>query len=190
MIRLAASLVALGLLTLVGCGPSDKVQSYAVPKSNESAGAETAKGDYRILGAMFPADKPAWFFKLTGKADALAAQEAAFDKFLASVKFPDGPAKPPTYDLPDGWKSDGARGMRADTIHLGAGDNVPEISVIAAMGGAKENVARWAGQVGSKADFAAATKEITSVGGVKGLCVDVTGPKDPAAAGGPFMRGR
>src|SRR5688572_15330190 len=88
MKRLAAPIVALGLLTQIGCGPSEEVRSYTVPKPNDPAAPEPSQGDYRILGAMFPADKPAWFFKLIGKADALAAHEAAFEKFLASVKFP------------------------------------------------------------------------------------------------------
>jgi hypothetical protein len=190
MLRLAAPLVALGLLTLVGCGPGEEVRSYSVPKPNEPATPAASQGDYRILGAMFPADEPAWFFKLTGRADALAAHEAAFDKLLASVKFPDGSAKPPTYDLPDGWKSEGPSGIRSDTIRLVPGDKSLELSVIKAMGGPKENVDRWAGQLGAKADFAKATNEITTAGGVKGLRVDVTGPKDPASSGGPFMRGR
>jgi hypothetical protein len=184
MTRFAAPVVSLGLFALLGCGPGEQVHSYTVTKPTEPV---AGKGEYRILGAMFPADEPTWFFKLTGKADALAAHEVEFDKFLTSVKFPDGPKKPPTYDLPAGWKSEGARGMRADTIHLGAGDSAPEISVIAAMGGAKENVQRWAGQLGATTDFARATKEVTTTGGVKGLRVDLTGPKDPAASGGPFM---
>jgi hypothetical protein len=187
MIRLAVPLAA---LALIGCGPSEEVRSYSVPKSNEPAAPAASQGDYRILGAMFPADEPVWFFKLTGKVDALAAHEAAFDKFLASVKFPGGPSKPPTYDLPDGWKSEGPRAMRADSIRLGPADSPLELSVSSAGGGAEGNVQRWADQVGSGADFAKATKEITTASGVKGLRVDVTGPKDPAAAGGPFMRGR
>ena len=80
--------------------------------------------------------------------------------------------------------------MRADTIRFGPADSPLEMTVIAAMGGPKENVDRWAGQLGAKADFAKATKEITTAGGVKGLRVDVTGPKNPAGAGGPFMGGR
>lgn len=190
MTRFAVPVVALGLLSLAGCGPGEEVRSYTVPKPTDQAGPEAGKGDYRILGAMFPADKPAWFFKLTGKADALAAHEAAFEKFLASVKFPNGPDKPPAYDLPDGWKSDGPRGMRADTIRFGSADSPLELTVIGAMGGPKENVDRWAGQLGAKADFAKATKEITTPDGVKGLRVDVTGPKNPTGSGGPFMGGR
>lgn len=190
MTRLSVPLTALGLVTLMGCGPSEEVRSYTVPRPNEPAGPEAGKGDYRILGAMFPADDPVWFFKITVKADALAPHEAAFDKFLASVKFPNGPDKPPTYDLPDGWKSEGPRMMRADTIRFGPADRSLEMSVSSARGGAKENVKRWADQVGSDADFAKATKEITTAGGVKGLRVDVTGSKNPAGAGGPFMGGR
>lgn len=190
MKRLAAPLVALGLLAQFGCGPSEEVRSYSVPKSDDPAEPAAGRGDYRILGAMFPGDDPAWFFKLVGKSEALAAHEAAFDKLLASVKFPDGPTKPPAYDLPDGWKSEGPRGMRADTIRFGPADGPLELTVIGAMGGPKENVDRWAGQLGTKTDFAKATKVITTAGGIKGLRVDLTGPKDPAGAGGPFMRGR
>ncbi len=190
MVRFTAPLAAVGLLALIGCGPSDEVRTYQVPKSKEKEAAEPAAGgEYRILGAMFPADGPAWFFKLTGKADALAAHQDEFDKFLASVKFPDGPSKPPAYDLPAGWKSSGPQGMRADTIRLGPADQPLELTVIAAMGGAQENVKRWAGQLGTTADFGKATREITTAGGVKGLRVDLTGPKNPAGAGGPFMGG-
>jgi hypothetical protein len=191
MIRLPVPLAALGLLTLVGCGSGEGIRSYTVPTTGERAGPVAAgPGDFRILGAMFPADRPAWFFKLTGKADSLAAHEAAFEKFLASVKFPDGPDKPPAYDLPDGWKSVGPRAMRADTIRLGPANSPLEMTVIGAMGGPKQNVDRWAEQLGTKADFAKATKEITTAGGVKGLRVDLTGPKNPVGAGGPFMGGR
>jgi hypothetical protein len=191
MTRLPVPVAALGLLTLVGCGSGEGIRSYTVPTTSERTGPVAAdQGDYRILGAMFPADDPAWFFKLTGKADALAAHEAAFDKFLASVKFPNGPDKPPAYDLPDGWKSEGPRAMRVDTIRFGPADRPLQLSVSSAGGGAKGNVQRWADQVGSGADFARATKEITTAGGVKGLRVDLTGPKNPAGAGGPFMGGR
>jgi hypothetical protein len=186
MTRLVPLLTAAGLLVSLGCGPNEPIRTYEVPKPE---GTGPAGGDFRILGAMFPADDPQWFFKLTGKADALAAHEAEFDKFLASVRFPAGPEKPPAYDLPDGWRSEGPRGMRADTVRFGPADSPLELTVIAAMGGAQENVKRWAGQLGTTTDFARDTREITTKEGVKGVRVDLTGPKDPGA-GGPFMGGR
>lgn len=186
MIRLSAPLAALGLVTLIGCGPGEQVNSYKVPRSTEKGAPAEGKGSYRMLGAMYPADQPTWFFKLSGTTDELAAQEAAFHKFLTSVKFPKGPDAPPAYDLPEGWKSEGARGMRADTIRIGS----LELTVIKAMGGAKENVDRWAGQLGGKANFENDTKPVTTADGVKGLRVDLAGPENPADTAAPFMRGR
>ncbi len=189
MTRLAALLAAVGLLALAGCGPKDEVRTYTVPKSAEAAKPEPAAGEYRILGAMFPADSPAWFFKLSGKADALAVHQAEFDKFLASVRFPEGPDKPPAYDLPAGWKSAGPRSIHTDTIRLGPADSPLELTVTPAMGGVKQNVQRWAGQLGTS-ETGEATKEITTTAGAKGVRVDLTGPKNPAGSGGPFMGGR
>jgi hypothetical protein len=189
MIRFAALLAAVGLLALAGCGPSDQVRTYTAPKTPDAAKTEPGAGEYRILGAMFPADNPAWFFKLIGKADQLAEHQVAFDQFLASVKFPDGPGKPPAYDLPAGWKSAGPRSIHADTIRFGPADKPLELTVTPAMGGVNQNVQRWAGQLGTT-ETEEATKEITTTAGAKGVRVDLTGPKNPAASGGPFMGGR
>jgi hypothetical protein len=51
---------------------------------------ELTGGGKTILGAMVPQGGDQLYFKLMGPAEAVAAQKAAFDKFLASVKFEAG----------------------------------------------------------------------------------------------------
>jgi hypothetical protein len=194
--RCGVALSALaGLFALAGCGQREQIRSYDVAKTSQKAGeTATTGGEYRILGAMFPADEPKWFFKLTGPADALAAHQTEFDQFLKSVRFPDGAGKPPKYDLPAGWKSAGPRDVGGititDTITFGPAERPLKMTVTPAMGGVKANVQRWAGQVGGTADPTKSTHEITTASGVKGVRVDVSGPKNPTMGGGPFMRGR
>jgi hypothetical protein len=186
-------------LLAAGCGePNQEIKTYRVAKPNDvkapdgkSGPAVDTGGPYRILGAMFPADDPQWFFKVTGKADELAAVEKEFDTFLATVRFPNGPKNPPLYDLPAGWTSAGKSGMRADTLKFGPGGKF-EMSVIASVGGVDGNLARWAEQqLGTTVDKAKQTREVTTASGAKGLRVDMTGPKNPAGAmGGPFSGGQ
>src|SRR5436305_3969907 len=77
----AAVIAALAGLA-AGCGGGEDVQSYRVPKSTEAdrkappPAPEAGAGEYRILGAMYSADDPTWFVKLTGPADRVARHEA------------------------------------------------------------------------------------------------------------------
>lgn len=48
-------------------------------------------GKQRTLVAVVPADGQTWFFKLTGDADLLGDQKAAFLSFLGSIRFGGGP---------------------------------------------------------------------------------------------------
>ena len=85
----------------VGCGGGEGVKSYTVPRQAEPT--TKAAGDYRLLGAMIPAENPVWFFKLSGSADALTKYEGGFDQLLAGTKFK-GEAVPPDFTPPEGWK--------------------------------------------------------------------------------------
>ncbi|OWK34700.1 hypothetical protein FRUB_09542 [Fimbriiglobus ruber] len=170
------------------CRPQEEIRTYEVKKLPEPSVETPTGGEYQILGAMFPAAEPVWFFKATGKTEVLSEYQAAFDQFLATVRFPNGPDKPPVYDLPAGWKSTGkADSIRLDTVQFGPADKPLEMTLIQASGGVTANVNRWAGQVGATADAAKSTREITTTAGVKGLRVSLTGPKSPS--GGPMMRG-
>lgn len=178
------------LALAAGCGSGDdRVGSAREPKDTSgkspAAAAPAADGEYRILGAMYPADNPAWFFKFTGPSAEIAKFEADFDKLLASVKIGGGN---PEFTLPAGWTRGGGRDSGfikvAETIKP-PGSSL-EATVMAAGGGVKSNVDRWAGQVGMAGDAMSATKTFDAVG-VKGLRVDVRGPKNPA---GGMMGGK
>ncbi len=182
-------------LVPAGCGGGDGVKSYDVPKTSESGkrdaapGTPTADGGYRILGAMYPADNPQWFFKFTGPADALTPFEAGFDKLLASVSLP--PNGAPEFDTPEGWtRGPGRAGIVIATLRTP--DNKYEVTVTSSTGGVAPNLKRWAvDQLGMPAfgaeDVAKYTKTVDAKG-VKGLRVDLRGPKNPAGGmGGPMM---
>ena len=179
------SLLAIVPFLTTGCGSEEGVQSYKVPRAATSEKSATGEArDYRILGAMYPADDPAWFFKLSGPAEQIAKFEADFDKLAASVQVRDALAVP-TFTLPEGWTRGGPREgfvKVAETIKL-PGSSL-EITVIQSGGGVQQNLDRWIGQVGQSGPSSKYARAFDAVGG-KGLRVDVTGPKNPA--GGPMM---
>jgi hypothetical protein len=49
--------------------------------------AKDAQPAKRLMIAMVPAGQTVWFFRISGPADAVAAQKANFDALLTSVKF-------------------------------------------------------------------------------------------------------
>lgn len=176
-------------LFALGCAGGDGVQTYTAPKT-EDAPKAAAVSEYRILGAMYPADSPEWFFKLPGAAEDLTKYEADFDKLLASVSLP--PNGPPKFDAPEGWKvGPGRAGIVVATIKTP--DGKYEVTVTSSTGGVEPNLRRWAvDQLGQKSfgpqDLATATKTIDAKG-VKGLRADLRGPNNPAPKGGPMMMG-
>ena len=188
-IALAAS-VALGA---IGCGGGDGVNNYTVPKTTDASkpvGGDAAAGEYRILGGMFPADDPQWFFKLTGPAEAPPAHEAGFDKLLESVSLPPG-GGPPEFTPPEGWqRGPGRAGIVVATIRTPDGKH--EVTVTSSSGGVQENLRRWAvQQLGAKGfdptDIGKVTKTVEARG-VKGLRTDLRGPNNPLGKG-PMMGG-
>jgi hypothetical protein len=188
---LPLALLAGVALVPVGCGNQDGVKSYSVPKTTEKKAESNFKneGPYRILGAMYPADNPAWFFKLTGPTEELTKYEADFDKLLASVSLPanDGP---PEFTPPEGWKrGPGRAGIVVATIRTP--DDKYEVTVTSSAGGVLGNLKRWAVQQLGNADFTrddtAKVTRAVEAKGVKGLRVDLRGPNNPAAKGGPMM---
>lgn len=191
--------VAAALLsaTLAGCGPRDEIRSYTVPRASERSapaghGFAAPGGDYRILGAVYPADNPQWYFKLTGSAAALAKHEADFDKFIASVKLKLGAL--PDFTLPDGWTRGGPREVSRGGITVRFEQTIKfaglELTVSRSQGGLVGNVDRWSGQVGGPNVTAANVGQFTrefQADGTKGVRVDVTGKSNPA--GGPMSGG-
>ena len=191
---LASCLPSLCLLA-AGCQDRDGVRSYTVPRTSAADKPAAEAGEYRILGALFPADQPAWFFKLAGPADQLDKAEAAFDKIVGSVRFPNGLRNAPSFDVPDGCTLGGPREgvVRIhETVRFGNGG--PEMTVTASGGGPFANLKRRADQLGvplTEADLPRHTRPF-SAEKIEGLRVDFRGSKNPAARGmgGPMMKGR
>jgi hypothetical protein len=185
------ALVAVAALLPAGCGGNEGVTKYDVPKEEgKKESGYVPEGDYRILGAMFPADNPEWFFKLPGRADDLAKYEADFDKLITSVSLPgDGP---PKFTAPEGWVAGPGRGgVVVATIRTPDGKH--EVTVTPSAGGVLGNLKRWATdskQPGGKGfeagDIPKVTRKIEAKG-VSGLRVDLRGPHNPASKGGPMM---
>ncbi len=195
---LSLALLAGAALVPAGCGGGDGVSSYNTPKTTEAARAEkepgpapgpvAAGGDGRILGAMFPADNPQWFFKLPGPADALTPHEAGFDQLLASVSLPAN--GPPEFATPEGWKrGPGRAGIVVATLRTP--DGKYEVTLTSSAGGVEGNLKRWAvDQLGNANFDASKITKIVEAKGVKGLRVDVRGPKMPPMGGGGPMMGK
>ena len=184
--------LALAAVVGIGCGGGDGVSVSTVPKADTGAkpGGPEPAGGYRILGGIFPADNPEWFFKLAGPADDLTKYDADFDKLLASVSLP--PNGPPTFDAPAGWKvGPGRAGIVVATVRTP--DDKYEVTVTSSTGGVEPNLRRWAvQQLGARAfgpdDVAKVTTPVEAKG-VKGLKADVRGPNNPGKGGGPMMGG-
>ncbi len=63
------------------------------------------------------------------------------------VSPPPSPAANIDFDVPEGWRKKPAGGMRLVSIDVGPEDAPAEVTVIAAGGDLRSNVARWMGQV-------------------------------------------
>lgn len=192
------SVLPLALLAFFafGCGGGDGIESYKAPKSTDSGRLapepEPEVREYRILGAMYPADAPEWFFKFPGPAEQLNKYEADFDKLIASVSLPANGT--PEFTTPEGWKrGPGRAGIVIATVRTP--DGKYEVSVSSAQGDVVGNVHRWSvEQLGNasfgREDMPKATRPVEAKG-VKGLRVDVRGPKKPPmGGGGPMMGGK
>jgi hypothetical protein len=190
---LSLALMAGVALVPVGCG-GDGVNSYNVPKSTDTGRAAApapAAGEYRMLGAMFPADEPQWFFKYSGPSDEVAKYEADFDKLIASVKL--GGPTGLEFAVPDGWERRPGRegGMVKVFATVNTKDNKQEVSITQSAGGVEANLSRWVGQIGRRptADDVSKFTKVIDAGSLKGRRVDLTGPNNPATkrAGGPMV---
>ncbi len=193
---LPLALLAGVALVPAGCGNQEGVQSYNVPKTtdkkDDASSGFVNEGPYRILGAMYPAENPEWFFKLPGPTEELTKYEADFDKLLASVSLP--PNGPPEFTTPEGWKrGPGRAGIVVATVRTP--DGKYEVTLTSSTGGVFSNLKRWATdpkQLGGKGftegDIGKVTRPVTG-NGVNGLRVDLRGPNNAASKSPPFAGG-
>ncbi|MGL4420382.1 MAG: hypothetical protein ACRCZF_06940 [Gemmataceae bacterium] len=200
-------IIGIVLVAAVGCSSQEDIRVYSAPKpvpftpptptmdkGLPGAAPPDAPGtEYRILGAMFPADAPSWFFKLTGKAQALETHQANFEKLIRSVRFPNGLKKMPLFDLPTGWTLAGANPAKLaeETIQVGPAEAGLLITIVPAGGDPKGNVERWANQVGQAVPPEGITKltRLVDAEKISALYTDLRGPKNPSGRG-PMMAPR
>jgi len=132
----------------------------------------------RMLAVLLPEGDGAWSFLLKGPPEKIAAQESAFDQFIASVTFPshnhgdpgvavtapagDDASTQPVEDtksytlknvtLPAGWVEDPTlRDMRFKTYNVGVGNEQASVVVTRLQrrfGALADNINRWRGEVG------------------------------------------
>lgn len=191
---LPLALLAGAALAPTGCGSGEDVNAYKVPKSTEREKKDLAPpaeaGEYRMLGAMYPADNPVWFFKFSGPVDAVTKYEADFDKVLASVTMSGGKLD---FSAPAGWQRGGGRpGGVVATAKPPEGKLEISLTHLPGMAaGVKGNLARWVGQIGLKpgADDVKTYTTDVEANGVKGVRVDLKGPNDPATKSMPPFAG-
>jgi hypothetical protein len=185
---LLLALIAGVAMVPAGCAPEPGVTKYDVPKVTDTgANVDPASAKYRLLGAMFPADNPEWFFKFSGPTEDVTKYEKEFDELLVSVKL--NGAAPLEFTPPKGWKKGPGRGEFVIATALTPDDKY-EVTITSSRGGVEGNLGRWVGQIGLRPganDVMKYTKPIETTGKVKGLRVDLKGPNDPATKKGGMM---
>lgn len=161
----ASALLVVSQSIFAGCGESEQIRTYTVPKeakvevaSTPPAAAPTAdvsaadagEPTDRMLTAILPVDGQAWFFKVVGPIGVIEKHEKELNDFFATLGVAaDGK---PTWKLPEGWKEGGEKPMRLATLLMPTDEKPIEVAVSAATwSGTAEsvvaNIDRWRGQL-------------------------------------------
>lgn len=166
--RCIATLLILTALPHMGCREQDEIRSYTVPAVTDGPGSELSRtvdssqpsatgaeeASDQMLAAMVPGKDQAWFFKLTGPKEQVQSITEAVETFFAGIQINEETSKP-KWELPDGWVSAGASGMRLDTLKVPAGESEQslDLSVIGLplvgdwQAQLLDNLNRWRGQM-------------------------------------------
>jgi len=197
-----------------GCTRQEPIRVYQVPKPHlvyeanhvEDRGptgpdGQPVEATDRMLAALVPHDRAAWFFKLVGPKDRVTKHEAEFNALLKSLRFaPD--AERPQWTAPAGWKELPASGERFATLTIEAGEKPLEVAVSRLMADDGKdpeyllrNVNRWRAQMSLRAvnhERMVKETETFSIGDRQAVVVRLDGkfgggPMPPFAASG--MRG-
>jgi hypothetical protein len=173
------------VLLALGCGETEQISRYSVPKE-----APTPTAERDDLDPFDTQPASAWFFKLTGPARTVAEIEDQFRALVESTRISGGEA---TWTLPEGWTRQPGNSFRFATLTIDKTDPPLEVSVsrLPYPGGRdsylRANVDRWRKEVGlpvsSDPDWmekAEAAGEVEAVGGNgrDTLLVDLIGQTD------------
>ncbi|MCA9114295.1 MAG: hypothetical protein KDA79_04365 [Planctomycetaceae bacterium] len=194
-----APLLLLCTMAGFGCQQEESISRYRVARleSQPAAGDMTPSAPQRMLAAVVPHEDRAWFFKIMGPDEPVAALAEPFVGFLKTLKF--SPADgAPTWQLPEGWSRSDAEdrsGMRFATIQAGS----QELTVIPLPAGETReqtvlsNINRWRGQVGLKPVTTAELKDSGAVSfevdGHEVTMVNLYGTPTGGMSGAPFAGG-
>lgn len=182
-------LLALPVVFLAGCKKPEEIRTYTVPHKE---GPRLIVG--RMLGAIIPNDKEAWFFKLQGADEEVGRLESQFIDFTKSVNI--GQDKKVTWKAPQAWKERKGGEFRITTYLIPNGDEKPlelAISKLDAPQGVNDqylvmNLSRWRGQLGKEPINAADIPKLTSkvpFDGGSAWVINMTGI--PTSSGGMSM---
>ncbi len=176
---------ASGLLCLAiavgttGCGQSDDIRSYTVPRPAGRA--------ERILAAIVPGRDQTWFFKAADAPEKIEPHADAFRQLIQSIRFVGTEPARPEWTLPAGWRQQEGSGMRFATIQFGGDEDPLELTVIPlpTPDGDSEsytmsNINRWREQIGLApitADALDAESEQISLDSKTARIVDMVGER-------------
>ncbi|MEE3371927.1 MAG: hypothetical protein VX346_21520 [Planctomycetota bacterium] len=218
--RLVGIAAALLLTVVVGCDTVEDIRNYEVPTekslydANHIAPDLKADGEApdRMLGAIVPLGTQVWFFKIVGAQAAVAAQQAAWQQFVDSLRFAGEASPQPSWTLPAGWVqapstagTSGGMVTRFATIRIdGPAKLEMSVTALPTPRGAPQsavlmNVNRWRGQLQlpllkNKFWLEETTRQTEiaaseTLAALRVTLVDLLGTRDPSG-GGPMMAGR
>jgi hypothetical protein len=141
---------------LFGCGESEQIHSYSAPKevkpvaSASVSAPNSAEPTDRMLAAILPTGRQAYFFKVVGPIAEVDKNEKELRTFFTSVQL--GGDGKPKWQLPANWKEVAGNDVVMSKIVVPAEGKPLEISVTALpWGGDRDdllrNVNRWRGQL-------------------------------------------
>lgn len=196
---------------LTGCKPEVPVTVELVPKdqsgidwmrdlragpssassSGSAKGSSTVAEPARMVVAIFQRSEAAWFFKVTGSPEKVAATQQAWQPFFNSINFEsDSGDERPVWDLPDGWSLGGKAQMVFAILKLPDTDIEIRISRLGGQQDLLSNVNRWRGQLALPPATADSLDEnlMLKQGDVEYRLFDQQGSSSGQSMGGPFMR--
>ncbi len=136
-----------------GCGERQDIRSYRVPKEQAPAASATGQeaAPRRMVVATLLAHDNAWFFKVEGAPEAIAAAKDEIDGFFKTIKAPAEATSLPTWEVPENWNAQPASEFRLATLVIPDHSLELAISQLGGVGEEKEyllmNVNRWLGQI-------------------------------------------
>lgn len=143
------SCLLLSFLLMAGCGGTEPVAQYRVPKTK----AASASQDSALPNVAVPEGERAWFLKLTGPVNEVVKHAENFVRLLGSTDLSSGR---PRFRLPEGWELTSESGaLRFATIKIPGTQPALEVSVTVlpfTPGNSDDyvlaNLNRWRGQLG------------------------------------------